>query len=44
MKRGSNNESYQNRLKEIGIISDLYADQWEQKCTLLLQYKEREGH
>mmetsp|Transcript_26245 Transcript_26245/g.58328 ORF Transcript_26245/g.58328 Transcript_26245/m.58328 type:complete len:475 (-) Transcript_26245:330-1754(-) len=44
MKTGKLDESYQNRLEEVGVIWDLYTQQWEEKYILLLRYKERKGH
>ena len=37
-------ESYQQRLENLGMSWDPLADQWERNYGLLEQYKEREGH
>ena len=44
MKRGQLDESYQQRLENLGVTWDPFADQWERNFALLEQFKEREGH
>ena len=44
LKKGKLDESYQRRLEELGMIWDPLKDQWEQKFSMLEQFKAREGH
>ena len=44
MKNGKLGESYQRRLEKLGMIWKPLEDQWEQKFSMLEQFKAREGH
>merc|ERR1712183_1102538 len=43
-KKATLSEEYQCRLEELGVVWDPIVQQWERMFTLLVQYKEREGH
>ena len=43
-KKGKIDESYQQRLENLGVSWDPYLDQWGRSFALLEQFKEREGH
>ena len=43
-KKGKLDESYQQRLENLGMSWDPFAEQWEKNFALLEQYKEKEGH
>jgi len=43
-KRGTLPSEKAKRLEELGVVWDPIIQQWEKMFTLLVQYKEREGH
>ena len=43
-RKATLSDEYQRQLEELGVVWDPYSHQWERIFTLLVQYKEREGH
>ena len=44
LKREKLDESYQRRLEALGVVWDLFGDQWDRTFALLEQFKYCEGH
>jgi len=43
-KRGKINSSIEKRLEDVGVVWDVYSEQWKKNYRLLVEFQKREGH
>jgi len=43
-RNGNIDATKEKKLEELGVVWDVYAQQWDDMYTYLIQYEQREGH